>query len=257
VATNLSVTIDPATVLGVAPDASLHEIREAYRTKAKRYHPDAGGEEWAFRILVAAYESLSTARVTRATAREEAAPPRHAPQPQPHGFSDRATPPRPEPRPRPSADDGRETLRPGVQETATDPTRIVDVEKLTLRFQPEHIWLISEHGSENRMLSCSLNINWPDPKLATAPELIVNHESILRSFEAGFAQVAAETNADSSRSAVVDGRFSGWLSYPSSERAGEAFEKLSNMLHMVGLSVHQWTRDLLIPRNTREPHHGR
>ncbi len=37
VATELSVTIDPTAVLGVARDASLAEIRDAYRAQAKRH----------------------------------------------------------------------------------------------------------------------------------------------------------------------------------------------------------------------------
>ncbi|MBX6312204.1 MAG: J domain-containing protein, partial [Isosphaeraceae bacterium] len=56
-------SIDPAEVLGVAPNASLQEIREAYRAKAKRYHPDVSGDAWAFRIINRSYEILSTARV--------------------------------------------------------------------------------------------------------------------------------------------------------------------------------------------------
>jgi hypothetical protein len=256
------VTIDPAAVLGVAPDASLQEIRDAYRAKAKRYHPDAGGEDWAFRILVQSYETLSTTRVALATAREEAAPPRR-PGPQPRRPGPQPRPePRPQPQPqsrpsqRPGPEDSRETLRPGVQETATDPTLVVDVEKLSLVYQLDHVWILSEHGSQDRTLSCSLNVNWPDPKLTVDPATILNQETILRNLEMGFEQVAAETQADDARSAVVDGRFSGWLSYPGSHRANEAFVKLSNMLHMVGLSVRQWSRDLIIPRNTREPRRG-
>jgi hypothetical protein len=248
---SISVTIDPANVLGVGLDATLQEIRDAYRSKAKRYHPDAGGEDWAFRILVESYEFLSTARVTRAAAREEAAPPRRPAAHAAQGFSDRATPPpRPEAGPRQAqATDGPETLRPGVQETARDPALVVNVEKLSIRYQFDHIWLITEHGSENRVLSCSLNIAWPDPKLDKAPASITGHETILQNLQEGFDRVAAETTADSARSAVVDGRFNGWLSYPSAERASEAFDRLSGMLHMVGLSVHQWSRDLIVPRH--------
>jgi DnaJ domain len=248
----LSVTIDPAEVLGVGPDATLQEIRDAYRAKARRYHPDAGGDEWAFRLLVQSYESLSTARVTRAAARESEAPPRHPAPGRAQGFSDHSTPP-PQPG---SAHDDRESVRPGVQEPAADPTRVVDVERLALRFQFDHIWLISEHGSENRLLSCSLNVTWPDPKLAIPPESIVGHETILQNLQTGIDQVAAQTAADSSRSAVVDGRFSGWLSYPNSERASDAFDWLTRMLHSLGLSVHQWSRDVIIPRQAQSSRRG-
>ncbi len=67
------------------PQATLEEIRDAYEQKAKRYHPDAGGEEWVFRILVQAYEMLSSARVARATARRcaRAQPAAHAATPDP------------------------------------------------------------------------------------------------------------------------------------------------------------------------------
>ena len=62
-----SFEIDPLKVLGVTADASLEQIRDAYRQKAKRYHPDAGGEDWIFRILSQSYELLCSARVVRAT----------------------------------------------------------------------------------------------------------------------------------------------------------------------------------------------
>ena len=64
----ISFEIDPLKVLGVTADASLEQIRDAYRQKAKRHHPDAGGEEWVFRILSQAYELLCSARVVRAAA---------------------------------------------------------------------------------------------------------------------------------------------------------------------------------------------
>ncbi len=46
-----SFELDPHHVLGVSAQATLEEIRAAYREKAKRYHPDEGGEDWTFRIL--------------------------------------------------------------------------------------------------------------------------------------------------------------------------------------------------------------
>ena len=51
---------DPHRTLGVAPGASLNEIKSAYRRLAKKYHPDAAGERALPRFLAiqAAYEQL-------------------------------------------------------------------------------------------------------------------------------------------------------------------------------------------------------
>jgi hypothetical protein len=51
---------DPYRTLGVAPGASLNEIRSAYRRLAKQYHPDFAGERAVPRFLAiqAAYEQL-------------------------------------------------------------------------------------------------------------------------------------------------------------------------------------------------------
>ena len=34
---------DPYRVLGLTPDATDEEVKRAYRTLAKKYHPDTGG----------------------------------------------------------------------------------------------------------------------------------------------------------------------------------------------------------------------
>jgi hypothetical protein len=53
-------SLDPPTVLGVSPTATLDEIREGYRAKSKKHHPDLGGDEWAFRAVARVYEVLKT-----------------------------------------------------------------------------------------------------------------------------------------------------------------------------------------------------
>lgn len=45
--------------LGIAPAASLEDVRDAFRAEAKRRHPDAGGDAAAFRRLKDAYAKLS------------------------------------------------------------------------------------------------------------------------------------------------------------------------------------------------------
>ncbi len=50
---------DPYVVLGVRWDASQEEIQNAYRQKAKIFHPDAGGSAESFGELSQAYEVLS------------------------------------------------------------------------------------------------------------------------------------------------------------------------------------------------------
>lgn len=51
---------DPFRTLGIAPGASLNEIKSAYRRLAKQFHPDAAGERALPRFLAiqAAYERL-------------------------------------------------------------------------------------------------------------------------------------------------------------------------------------------------------
>ncbi len=53
------------TILGVPPDASVEEIKKAYRIGARRFHPDANshlGAAIQFREITAAYETLNDPR---------------------------------------------------------------------------------------------------------------------------------------------------------------------------------------------------
>ncbi len=62
---------DPYSILGVRPDASLDEVKKAYRELANKYHPDKVnhlGEEFKtmaekrFKEIQAAYETLKEIR---------------------------------------------------------------------------------------------------------------------------------------------------------------------------------------------------
>ena len=50
---------DYYSILAIRPDASLEEVRAAYRRQAKRRHPDVGGESVAFRAVQEAYNALA------------------------------------------------------------------------------------------------------------------------------------------------------------------------------------------------------
>lgn len=49
-------------VLGVAPGASLEEIRQAYRRRARATHPDLGGSPAEFHAVQVAFDTLSDSR---------------------------------------------------------------------------------------------------------------------------------------------------------------------------------------------------
>jgi hypothetical protein len=249
---HLSIQIDPHTVLGIAPGATLQEIREAYRRKAKQHHPDHGGEEWAFRILAQSYEVLSTARVVQATQAEYRGRPEAPRRPSPSGpeaasASASSSASTAGARMRPQAD----AVRPGVRDAVHDPTKVVGVEKLWVRYEVDHVWLLQDGSREDRFLSCSLNISWPEPEHASQAETIPHGPETLARLKEVFDDVHIHTPVINSRCKVEDHRFQGWLSYPNSQLAWSAFNKLHEALNARGLSVRQWTRDLIIPRDWR------
>lgn len=50
--------MDPHKILGISAGATRSEIQRAYREKAKKHHPDMGGDLWAFQQVQEAYNSL-------------------------------------------------------------------------------------------------------------------------------------------------------------------------------------------------------
>lgn len=50
--------MDARKILGIQAGAGREEIRQAYREKVKKHHPDRGGDNWAFQQVNQAYEFL-------------------------------------------------------------------------------------------------------------------------------------------------------------------------------------------------------
>jgi len=226
--------LDPHDVLGVAPGASIQEVRDAYHAKSKKHHPDLGGDEWAFRVVVRAFEILCEAPPDgAATAR--------------HDFA-----PEPEPahRPGPTVVDP-EQARPGARDRVADPARTVAVELLRVRYEArDPMSLTTSAGHEDPNLSGSLNLNWPDPELAATADLAEKADEILGALARICARVRVETAVVDAKSEFdADGRtFACWLTYAGGEAAWQAFRVLRDYLKRDGLGVRQWTRDLVIPR---------
>jgi hypothetical protein len=229
---SISFEIDPHAVLGVPPGATLEQIRDAYRKKSKSLHPDVGGEDWAFRVLVQSYEMLCTARVMRAT---------------------RAEPPRAGTVPRAARPDepSTETLRGGIHDHNVPAARMIGVEHLCVRYlwdEAAYLWLSQKQNDNERFLSCSLNLNWPDQGGDGLLDDDKEARRIVSTLEEVFDHMVVATRVISSRSHVEDLQFAGWLSYSGFDRSWKALKSLHDAVLSRGLGIRQWSRDLYIPK---------
>jgi hypothetical protein len=236
-------SIDPYEVLGVTSETPLDAIRDAYRSKSKRYHPDVGGDAWAFRILTHSYEVLSARRVA---ARAEAEAQAHSPAPAPPRPP--ATPPPFVPK-RPFDPDavGRKG-RPGQQDDAYPPERLVEVEVLLLRYEHDDPLAMMLEAPEDRNLSCTLNLLWPrldspDPTPEEFPTLRTGVEN-------AFHAVAIATHPTGRRVRTTSrGRTAGLLGYPTAQAAADAVSALRTALHRAGLGLVETIREVTVPRD--------
>ncbi len=254
-----SFQFDPSAILGVPPGSSLREIRDAYHQKSLKYHPDKGGDEWAFRVVTQAYEILSTARVVN------------------RAFEDdrRPTPTRTESRPEPEAqpkatwtnDFGPSSAKTGVDPDSTlnvkgwggparshagespdEVAKIVMVELLILRFELECSLDLFVRSPEDRNLSCSLHVSWPVAELADRVQVIPDAAKILKKVGDAFKVKGVRKHALKKKSSVEHGRFEGWLTYPTAVMASEALEAFREALAQNGLELEKQVREMAIPR---------
>jgi curved DNA-binding protein CbpA len=211
------IEIDPYTVLGISRDASHEQLREAYRAKSLKHHPDHGGDDWAFRIVVRAYESLSQS-------------PRHAPEPARH----------------PDQPEGR--IQPGVFDRLVESKKLVDVEIVWMRYEFNDLEEMLQTPLEKRHLSGSLHITWPEASLADAPQDIPSGAKILELLQDAVRSLRDHTNPISARWQFQGGRFEAWLGYRHGQAASDAFRRFHTSLKRRGMGVRQWTRDVTVPR---------
>jgi DnaJ domain len=262
-----SFSIDPRTVLGVGPDATLDEIREAYRAKSKKHHPDLGGDEWAFRMVTRAYEVLK--RTTDAPGPWEDPRAHVAPRDQSPGWTWGASAPfggpdattaahqsdfgksegNPAKEPAETYEDGR--TNPTLAESKTpiaEPAelRTVEVELIWTRFElPGPILALQEE--DDATLSVCLVVSWPPHDLVEDAAKFASSGETLRTLIDRFAWLRGQESVVAARSRIEDGRFVGWLSYPDVLTAQDAFLHLRETFGKRGLTVKLQTRDERVP----------
>lgn len=73
--------MDPYKILGVSRDASDDDIKRAYHRMAQKYHPDSGGDAWAFVQVQEAYDTLKSRGSTSSRTASEPKPSRPSTKP--------------------------------------------------------------------------------------------------------------------------------------------------------------------------------
>jgi hypothetical protein len=231
---------DPVEVLGVSRESSLEQIRDAYRAKTKKHHPDAGGDEWAFRLVVKSYELLSQARVAGYFAEEDAAPASKAapawggPKPANEGFS----------------------VRKGIKDKVAHPTLLVEVEALILRRELDNPYEVITASTGERNLSCSLAVQWPavseielEGKGMDGPrwtgEVI---QAVGDAVKAMVAEVVPGTFWEQRK----EDTFNAVLGFRTARGTSDAIIKLRAELKARGLGIVQITREIVLPMEEGE-----
>jgi hypothetical protein len=234
----ISVSFRPEEVLGVPADASLEALRAAYHEKARRHHPDQQGDAWAFRVVNQAFEVLCRNRISARVAEEESRPAvpaasQRTPDASPSGAATRPDEPSPVA---------------GIHDVVDHPSKLIDVELLLIRFAIDDPTEYLLTAPEQRNLSCSVNLNWParsDLEPTIDPKAAVDRLKFLHKL---VGKIARETKAQGHVQQRSDGRYMGWLTYPTAQAANRAFRLLHRSLRDAGMGVSQRTRELIVDR---------
>jgi DnaJ domain len=253
-----SFQFDPFAILGVSSGSSLREIRDAYHQKSLKHHPDKGGDEWAFRMVTRAYEILSTARVVDRASEEDRRPTRAQAQAQ--------TPPEDQAKATWADGFGPSTAKPEIDPDSllnikgwggpprshdgesAEAAKIVVAELLILRFELEASYDLFTRSPEDRNLSCSIHASWPVAELADRALVIPDAPKVLKKIGEAFKVKGVRKHALKKKSGIENGRFEGWLTYPTAVMASEALEVFREALAENGLELEKQVREMAIPR---------
>lgn len=244
----------------------MEEIHSAFREKSKKHHPDLGGDEWAFRMVVRAYEILKTTtgiEVRQAISATVADRPGFQTAWR-NGKADHARtvfPGDDDVHPFATAENSMagaagSTRGPTVADqspTSTFPPTVaefltVDVELVWIRFElagdlKERL----QEESTTTTLSVCMVISWPRTSLvkhvAEFPDAAEKLRLVIESFE----HLRGQEQVLGSRSRIEDGQFVGWLSYPNVLQAEAGFQILQKTLSVHDLRVSLRTRDEPLP----------
>ena len=155
-------------------------------------------------------------------------------------------------RPRPVSTPSAETVRGGIHDQNLPPERLVGVEHLCVRYlwdEAAYLWLTQKKSDDERFLSCSLNLSWPDQGQIAASSARKDAARIVVDLNEIFDHMVVSTRVITSRSHSSDDEFAGWLSYSSFDRSSKALKCLHDAVRSRGLGLRQWSRDLFIPKN--------
>ncbi len=130
------------------------------------------------------------------------------------------------------------------------PVKLVDIELFTIRYElGSPLDLLG--SPQDRNLSSCLTIVWPARPAHEGDAEIEPDAGLLKGLKKAFDGIPRKTKAVSSWSHSKNGRFEGWLSYPTANLAGRAFTELHTAIKGAGLGVRQVTREMFIARESR------
>ncbi|MDG3004875.1 J domain-containing protein [Paludisphaera mucosa] len=245
---------DPRAVLGVSAEASPDEVRDAFREKSKKHHPDLGGDEWAFRMVVRAYEVLkSTADGGPQGAPAPTEPPPWM-RPAASGFFNQGRFPF-------GGGGAAATATAEAPESASAPPeppradapgifQAVEIELIWIRFEMAETADAARRApaedGDGATLSVCMVVSWPRRSLVARTAEYANLGETLHHVIDAFNETR-QGAALAVRSRIEDGQFVGWLSFPDVVAAQSGFLALRDGLKKHDLSVHLQTRDEIIP----------